>query len=198
MASSHDERMRKALEEAENQLRLITELEDTFEKSSIDHTRQYFVDELEKLDQLTTSQAERVRLSGAEVLVCLMHGAAGIYNVETVRWSPISPEVDRITLAELRAKGSLYIPYETFKDILSKLKASIPSGEQDGNLHLGIRRLLYDRAFEVTADRALTPASSAPKKRSSTQRIVPLTPELDRMYEDLLKKKQDRATGQKK
>jgi hypothetical protein len=43
------------------------------------------------------------------------------------------------------------IPFETFEDIASAMNASVLSGELNGNLRLGVKRLLYDRAYAVTA-----------------------------------------------
>jgi hypothetical protein len=151
LTSSRDERIGVALREAENQLRLIIEFEESFEKRSTDHTRQFFADELEKIIQSVTSQAEGIRFFGARVWVCLTRRPGNVYSIEALRYSFNSQAGQHVTLANLRTQGQVMIPFETFEDIASAMNASVLSGELNGNLRLGVKRLLYDRAYEVTA-----------------------------------------------
>jgi hypothetical protein len=151
LVSSPEECIGVALREAENQLRLIIEFEESFEKRSRDHVRQFFADELEKIIQSMTSQAEAIQLSGGSAWVSMRRGAGDVYSVEAIRYSFRSQANQHVTLANMRAQGQVMIPFETFEDIASAMNASVLSGELNGNLRLGVKRLLYDRAYAVTA-----------------------------------------------
>jgi len=146
------ERASKIAQEAKALLEVINKFGFGFEKRSRDAIRRSVMEDVEGIFQKVMHDVKKekdeierfpVLHSDEEVWVYAHHTRAHrpIYFLSVAR---MKRETAWMVAARLREEGAIYIPVETFKNLIQKLKNLILEGKMDEYIHLTVEQLIYD------------------------------------------------------